>query len=164
MENIKLRFDYKSQNKNGWPLMMITMDDVVIDRFEANDTNWQALIPVHAHGEHSLRIWHYGKNYITDQQPDKFFLLEKMWINDVDLKHHLSRLQQTAFIAPWDQEPPPAHSLYLGHEGYIELRFRSPVMAWIQELFGAAGNDTMHGQKTTREVLQSVKHYFDQLD
>jgi len=162
MESIKLRFEYKSQNNNGWPLMMVTVGDVVLSRFQADQTSWQQEFAVPAAQEHSLKIWHYGKNYITDHTPDKFFHLEKIWINGVDLRDHMGLIKQTAFIAPWDQVSPPSHSLYLGHNGYLELKFATPVVPWIQNLF-KLNRDTMHGQQTTREVLNSVKDYFDKL-
>lgn len=141
---------------------MVTVDDMVIDRFQADQTTWHGEVQIPSHRDHCLKIWHYGKNYIMDQQPDKFFHLQKLWINGIDLRDHLHLLSQTAFIAPWDRESPPSHSLYLGHEGYLELKFRSPVTPWIQSLFNL-NSETMHGQKTTRQVLDSVKRYFEDL-
>jgi hypothetical protein len=159
IENIKLRLNYKSQNSNGWPFIMIKINDQVVARFCAETTMWNGEFIVRLEESNTLKIEHYGKNYKTDQNPDRYFELEKIYINDVDLKYHIHRFKQTAFLAPWDIENPPEHSLYLGHNGYLCLEFGSPVDQWIQQLFGVTP-ETMHGQSTTREVLEKTKQYF----
>lgn len=142
-------------------MIMIMINGTVIDRFLAETGTWQGQCSVELlPSKNRLQIWHYGKNYNTDHAPDKFFQLEKIYINGVDLKHHIHRFQQIAFLPPWDQEPPPSTSLYLGHEGYLELEFDSPVNQWIKNLFNV-GESTMHGQQTTRAVLDDVKKFFD---
>lgn len=159
-ENIKLKLIYRSQNSNGWPMIMIKVNDSVVAKFLADTTEWSGEIPIELHKQHVLKIEHYGKNYITDQNPDKFFELQKIFINKVDLKHHLYKFKQTAYLPIWDTHAPPDTSLYLGHNGYLSLSIESPVNAWIQNLFGLT-NETMHGQSTTRAVLNSVKTFFE---
>lgn len=160
MENIKFQLDYKSQNKNGWPLIMVTVNDMIVDRFVADSNKWQGEFSGELLDKNFFRIWHFGKNYHIDHAPDKFFQLEKFYINGVDLKHHIHRFRQTAFLPPWDNEPPPNDSLYLGHEGYIELEFGGPINPWIKKIFNI-NEQTMHGQQTTRDVLNDVKKFFD---
>jgi hypothetical protein len=138
---------------------MIRMNDDIIDRFQADQDQWQHDIPIRTSSTNVFKIEHYGKNYHTDSSPDKYFELTKCFLNGVDLKHHLHRFRQTAFLPPWDRVSPPEHSLYLGHNGYLMLQFASPVNAWIQGLFGIDSN-TMHGQSTTRDVLDDVKRFF----
>lgn len=141
-------------------MIMIKINDTIIDRFQADEKKeWTGEYFLELLPENTLKIEHYGKNYITDQNPDKYFELEKIFVNQVDLKHHLHRFQQFAYLPPWDHSPPPDHSLYLGHNGYLKLEFTSPVNQWIQKLFGLTSG-TMHGQSTTREVLQQVKNFF----
>lgn len=159
IENIKLKFNYRSQSNNGWPMIMIKINDRIMARFEANSDHWSGDFDVPMQPTNSLRIEHYGKNYIADQSPDKYFELEKFFINDVDLKHHIFLFKQTAYLAPWDTIPPQAHSFYLGHNGYLELIFDSPVDSWIQRLFGVT-SETMHGQSTSYQVLEDVKQFF----
>lgn len=159
METIKLRLDYKSQSNNGWPFVMIKINGVILARFQADNTTWTGDFDIELQQHNTLHIEHFGKNYITDSNPDKYFELVKIYVNDVDLKHHIHRIKQTAFLAPWDTEQPPSHSLYLGHNGYLELEFDSPVDAWIQNLFGITA-ETMHDQTSSRSVLEEVKKYF----
>lgn len=140
-------------------MMAVVVNDVFVKSLLGDSSEYECVIPV-SKGTNSLRLMHFGKNYFTDCDPDKFFQLEKVWINDVDLKHHIHQFQQTAFLPPWDSEPPPVHSLYLGHNGYLELKFESPVNSWIQTLFGVS-QDTMHGQQTTMQVLEDIKNYFN---
>lgn len=138
---------------------MIIINDQIIGRFEANQSEWQCECEMLLADTNVLKIEHYGKNYTTDSDPDKYFELQRCWVNGVDLKHHLHRFQQTAYLAPWDDTSPPAHSLYLGHNGYLLLNFDAPVNQWIQTIFGV-NQDTMHGQSTTRAVLEDVKQSF----
>ena len=138
-------------------MIMIKIDHKIVARFEANDTEWSGEFTIN--NATLIQIEHYGKNYITDQVPDKFFELEKIWINEVDLKHHIHKFKQTAYLPTWDHEEPPETSLYLGHNGYLALEFTSPVDNWIKRLFNI-NNETMDGQQSTRQVLDQVKQYF----
>lgn len=140
-------------------MIMIEINGQTVDRFSADGQGWQGTLQFQDREANELRIYHYGKNYITDQCPDKFFELQRAWINGVDLKHNLHRFQQVAFLPPWDTDPPPAHSLYLGHNGYLALSFQMPINAWLKTIFGV-DQQTMHGQHTTRTVLDDVKSSF----
>lgn len=160
MESIKLKLNYQSQSSNGWPLIMIKINETVVDRFEANTTEWEKKFNLDLNENNILKIEHYGKNYLTDHNPDKYFELQKIFINDVDLKHHIHKFKQLAYLPPWDHEDPPEHSLYLGHNGILSLKFNSPVNQWIQYLFNI-NSDTMDGQQTTKVVLSQVKEYFN---
>jgi hypothetical protein len=139
---------------------MIKINDNIVERFHADQSDWTGQFLVNLNDFNTLKIEHYGKNYITDQNPDKFFELKKIFINDVDIKHHVHKIKQTAYLPPWDTVAPPEHSLYLGHNGYLGLSFCSPVNSWLQELFGVS-KETMHGQQTSRSVLDNVKKYFE---
>ena len=160
IENIKLKLIYQSQSNNGWPMIMIKINEEIVSRFEANGSEWHAELTVDLQQQNVLKIEHYGKNYITDQSPDKYFELKKVFINEVDLKHHIYSFKQTAYLAPWDTVSPPDHSFYLGHNGYLSTMFESPVNDWIQKLFGLT-TGTMHGQSTKRAVLNQVKKFFE---
>jgi hypothetical protein len=139
---------------------MIKINDIVVDRFHADHTNeWSGEFKCNLNIRNVLKIEHYGKNYITDQNPDKYFELQKVFVNQVDLKNHIHKFKQTAYLPPWDSIEPPDHSLYLGHNGYLSLEFDSPVNSWIQKMFGL-NSETMHGQATTVEVLTQVKNFF----
>ena len=159
-ENIKLKLDYRSQNSNGWPLIMIKINDNIIDRIEANSSSWEGAASLNLTSKNTLKIEHYGKNHLTDSNPDKYFELSKIYINDVDLKHHIHKFRQIAYLPPWDNVFPPEDSLYLGHNGTLILEFTSPTDKWIQNLFNI-NNETMDGQQTTREVLAQIKEYFN---
>ena len=141
-------------------MIMIRINGDILQRFSADGTEWEQSFCLDLKPNNCLQIEHYGKNYITDQMPDKYFELKKIFVNDVDLKHHVHRIKQTAYLPPWDSVGPPAHSLYLGHNGYLELNFDSPVNGWLQAVFGLTA-ETIHGQQTSRAVLSSVKQYFD---
>jgi hypothetical protein len=141
-------------------MMMIKINDHIIDRFLADSSEYQLTFDVPLLENNQLKIEHYGKNYITDHTPDKYFELKKVFVNEVDLKHHIYHFKQTAFLPPWDHQPPPEHSFYLGHNGFLALNFTSPVNDWIQRLFNLT-TETMHGQQTTRKVLYQVKEFFN---
>jgi hypothetical protein len=141
-------------------MIMIKLNDSIVDRFEAGSTEWTGQFEFVPTELNTLQIEHYGKNYITDSNPDKFFHLEKIWINDVDLKRHIQLLKQTAYLPPWDTEGPPDYSHYLGHNGYLELKFTAPVDLWIKKVFNIS-TATMDGQESTRKVLSDVKKFFE---
>lgn len=159
IETIKLKFTYRSQYSNGWPLIMIKINDAVIDRICADGSEWQRTHSLDLCAKNKLKIEHYGKNYITDSTPDKYFELQHLYINEVDLKHNVYMIRQTAYLPPWDTTSPSDRSLYLGHNGYLELEFTAPINAWIQKIFGVHAH-TMHGQTTSCEVLDDVKNFF----
>lgn len=160
MASIKLKLEYHSQNSNGWPLIMIKVNDVIIDRFEANSTTWEKEFMLDLQDRNDLKIEHYGKNYLLDNNPDKYFELHKIYFNEVDLKYHIHQFKQLAYLPPWDTVGPPEHSLYLGHNGVLLLNFSSPIDSWIQGLFNI-NDKTMDGQQTTKAVLQHIKAYFN---
>jgi hypothetical protein len=160
LENIKLKLDYQSRNSNGWPLIMIKVNEVIVDRFEANSSTWEGTALLKPAQINTLKIEHYGKNYLTDSDPDKYFELSKIYINDVDLKHHIHKFKQIVYLPPWDDVSPPQDSLYLGHNGTLILEFTSPIDKWIQNLFNMNSN-TMDGQQTTREILAQIKEFFN---
>lgn len=142
-------------------MIMIKINDLIVDRFHADHTGeWSGEFECAPGSCNILKIEHYGKNYITDQTPDKYFELQKVFINQVDLKNNIHRFKQTAYLPPWDSVAPPDHSLYLGHNGYLSLPFESPVNQWIQKIFNL-NSETMHGQTTTVEVLSQVKKFFE---
>jgi len=141
-------------------MIMIRINDDIVDRFHADSTEWSGHFDLDLLSSNVLKIEHYGKNYITDQTPDKYFELKQVFINDVNLKHHVYNFKQTAYLPPWDSDQPPAHSFYLGHNGYLAMNFNSPVNSWLQSLFGIT-TETMHGQSTTVAVLNNVKKYFN---
>ena len=159
-ENIKLRLDYKSQRNNGWPKMRVWINNQLIGEFEANSDLWEISVDINLK-EHnnSLRLEHYGKNLANESNPDKFFELIKCYINEVDLKYHIHKFRQHADVPKDDSSQPPEHSHYLGHNGYLEINFDSPVDDWIRKLFNVH-TDTMDGQSTTRKVLEETKEYF----
>lgn len=139
---------------------MIKINEIVLARFQADSTEWSGEFDVELESINKLKIEHFGKNYLTDHTPDKFFELQQVFINEVNLKHHVYLLKQTAFLPPWDTVGPPENSFYLGHNGFLSVEFTSPVNQWIQKLFNI-DDKTMHGQQTTLKVLEQVKNYFD---
>ena len=140
-------------------MIMIKINDTIVDRFHADHNEWSGEFGFDLSPHNVLKIEHYGKNYITDQTPDKYFELQKIFINHVDLKNNIHKFRQTAYLPPWDSVDPPGHSLYLGHNGYLSLAFDSPVNHWIQKTFGL-NSKTMDGQSTTIEVLTQAKKFF----
>lgn len=139
--------------------MMIKVDDDIIANFEANASSWEGEFTTDKEN-FILKIEHYGKNYTTDHSPDKYFKLKKIFINDVDLKHHIHKIKQRTFTPPWDTPVDDNNNLYLGHNGYLYINLTSPVDSWIKILFNVT-SETMHGQSTTKEVLNEIKKYFD---
>lgn len=157
---VKIHLEHSDYNDtNGWPLVQIDWNDTVVGRYEANCDVIEFKIVQDVTRETSvLRFHHYGKNYIAE---DKWVEVKKMYINNIDLQHVTWDSVQHAFIPPWDNESSGVlHSnLYLGHNGYVEWQFKNPLLLDIQKRLGKHV-EQIHGQETTREVLEKVKEYF----
>lgn len=159
MENIKISLKYQSGYSNGWPLISISCNHRWIDTFEASNSVYTTTILVEP-GTVRFEIEHWGKNPITDSDPDKFFELTEIMINDLYFPVLLENSKQTIKPTPWD---PRLITLkgnnYLGHNGNLVITWSSPLNQWIAKTFGPV-QYPIQGQETTREVLEEAKQFF----
>lgn len=161
---IIINIKYKSSEYDpisGWPLIRIIYDDKIIKNFEADDLEAEFQIEQNLTDEYStLKIEHYGKNYHSDK---KFFEIEKVWINNIDIEHILWESYQYPILPPWDDKSQEQTfqkgNMFLGHNGYIVWRFKNPIILDLKDRLGKSVSQ-IEGQETTWEVLNSVKSYF----
>lgn len=159
MENIKLELEYTSGYCNGWPLISIAYNHQWVDSFEANSNIYCKEFLVH-HGEVYLEIEHWGKNPITDSNPDKFFQLLNVKINGLYCSTLLENSYQTIKPTPWNPHLVTLRSnTYLGHNGSLILHWASPFDQWVQQT-SRVDYQPIQGQHTTREVLEQAKKFF----
>lgn len=160
MERIDINLHYRSGYNNGWPLITVTCNNQWLDCFEASGNHYSFIHEV-TEGPKSLIIEHWGKNPITDSEPnDKFFELIDLTINEIPCRKLLPGIIKKVKPTPWNKTiVQTTGDTYLGHNGTLEIRFQSPVKPWLHERFNQ-GNKQIQGQHTTREVLAEAKKFF----
>lgn len=155
---VRIHLTHNQYNDSGWPMCEIRWDDVTVKRFEANVDTVEFKIQQDPDSSHSvLQFHHYGINHHRD---DKWVEVKQIFINNIDLQHITWDGIQHAFIPPWDDhDPTMPGNLYLGYNGYIEWQFENPLLLDIQKRLGRTVKQ-IHGQETTRAVLEEIKEYF----
>jgi hypothetical protein len=130
-----------------------------INSFEANNNSYTATVSVEP-GPVRFEIEHWGKNPITDSNPDKFFELVDIKLNDLHcpmlLKDSLQHIKPT----PWNPKLTtlPGNN-YLGHNSTLVIAWSSPFNHWVQTNFDSR-HCPIQGQETTREMLEQAKKFF----
>jgi len=159
MENIKISLNYRAGYSNGWPLMAISCNHQWIDSFEANKNSYTATVSVEPGPVH-FEIEHWGKNPITDCDPDKFFELVDIKLNDLYCPMLLKNSVQHIKPTPWNPKliALPGNN-YLGHNSTLVITWSSPFNQWVQTSFDIQ-HRPIQGQETTREVLEQAKNFF----
>jgi len=156
----RILYQHSEYSSAGWPLVRIYFDDCLVSNFEANSDSIEFTVQQNyiTNSTSKLVIEHYGKNYCTD---DKFFAVDKMYINNIDLEHILWESTQYPLLPPWDNQSISEFygNTYLGHNGKIVWVFNNPLLLDIQKRLGRTVKQ-MSGQDSTREVLESVKSFF----
>ena len=160
MELINIQLFYNSGANNGWPLINLYINHQCVKSFEASHQVLDVSCDV-PEGPVLLTIEHWGKNPITDSNPDdKFFELTDITINKVSCKKLLSEVVKKIKPSPWETTPGLVKGdTYLGHNGTLELRLASPVKSWLLNKFNNKQKQ-IQGQETTREVLLEAKKFF----
>lgn len=153
-----MHLTHNQYNESGWPLCEILWNGSTVKRFEANVDSIEFTIVQDPQAiESVLQLHHYGINHHRD---DKWVEVKKIYINNIDLQHITWDGVQRAFIPPWDNvDPVMPGNLYLGYNGHIEWRFENPILLDIQKRLGRTVKQ-IHGQETTRAVLDEVKNFF----
>lgn len=154
-----MHLTHNQYNDSGWPLCEILWNNNTVKRFEANvDSVEFTIVQDPTALESILQFHHYGINHHRD---DKWVEVKKIYINNIDLQHITWDGVQRAFIPPWDNgiDPVMPGNLYLGYNGHIEWRFKNPLLLDIQQRLGKTVKQ-IHGQETTRAVLDEVKEFF----
>ena len=159
---IKINYSSSEFQEFGWPLVRVLFNDKVVANFEAESA-------VNANIEftvvqdidlktNKLVVEHYGKNYYKDM---KFFQVNKIYVNNIDLDKILWDGVQHRLLAPWEDnvESEVKGNMYLGHNGYILWEFENPILLDIQRRLGKTVKQ-ISGQDSTYKVLNEVKEYF----
>lgn len=154
---VRIEYTASEYSANGWALARAVFNGTTVANFEANNNTLEFNIVPTNEFSCSLKIEHYGKNYITD---NKFIEITKMYINNIDLEHVLWQGVQVATLPPWDDgDPVMPGNLYLGHNGYIEWTFENPLLKDLQSRLNK-GVQQIVGQETTYEILEQMKSKF----
>ena len=116
MERTNFKFDF---TKAGLPLIKLLVDGKIYANHRCTRDGSISIDCELKDGKHVIEIVHYGKNYSTDT--DTHFELQKLYINEVDIKQELFNFIQYPDIPPWDNWHVDNHplewknNLYLGH-------------------------------------------------
>jgi len=156
----RIKIIYRSQENNGFPLIRFLINDELVDSFEAKSNLYEIKYKF-TDGPQKITIEHYGKNYITDSNPDKFFELVDIYFDNLNLENLKYNFIQTPLLPPWDKQIEKiVGNLYLGHNGKLDLNFEYPIHVWMKKKFGREVSP-INNQQTTKEMLFLAKKKFN---
>ena len=162
---IKIVYSASDWSQSGWPLVRVLFNDEIVTNFEADGHQVEFTVQQDPSSNNisTLVVEHYGKNYHND---DKFFKVEKIYINNINFEKILWEGVQHQILPPWDWNKQvnicDNGNMYLGHNGKIVWSFKNPILLDIQHRLGKQV-EQMSGQDSTREVLEHVKTFFFKL-
>ena len=160
MERTNFKFDF---TKAGLPLIKLLVDGKIYANHRCTRDGSISIDCELKDGKHVIEIVHYGKNYSTDT--DTHFELQKLYINEVDIKQELFNFIQYPDIPPWDNWHVDNHplewknNLYLGHNGKLMYNeFITPSIPWFHKRFSNIHQP--QGMRSNKEFLQEMKKDF----
>jgi hypothetical protein len=158
-ESILCTLEYKA---NDNPKCKILVDNVVVHSFVAKDTveNFYFHVPK---GKFNLKVLHYGKNMKTDV--DRFIEIEKIFLNDIDLKNMIWETTQIAELPKWQNSKDFEwrSNLYLGHNAYIEYNLESPIIDFLLEYHTKGTKVSSNMDSYDMDLLYEMKDYFSKI-
>ena len=162
LETIKIKLSYTVIEGNGYPDMKITLDEKLITSWIAHDDNDIEFSANLDTGAHVLRIHQLSKNHKTDGF--RAFELQKIYVNDADLKHNIHNFVQWPELPRWEKTGKQEQwkdNLHLGHNGYLELNFSTPIQEWFKKIFRwgkpvKGQHSSFDGIKEAREKLKRL--------
>jgi len=158
-ERINCRIDYRSQ---GDPKCRILVNGKILEEFVASGTHHIFSFVV-SNGPFVLRFVHYGKD--MKKQVDKFIEFEKIYFNDVDLKNIIWDTTQVPDLPIWQNKEDYEwkSNLYLGHNGYIEYKFRSPIIDYLLQHHTKGAKVSSNMGSYDMKLLYEMKEYFSKI-
>ena len=157
MEHIHCRLEYEA---DGDPNMKIKVNDRLIKKFKAKGDHTEFSF-VSSYKKIYLKIEMTGKN---EREVSKYFELKKIFLNDIDIKNMIWNTTQVPNVSEkikkkykWEG------NLYIGHNGYIEYTFESPIIEFLFN-YHQPKNKVSSGMETKdKNLLQDMKKYFEKI-
>ena len=161
MEFISCRITYQA---NDNPKCMIMINDTTVHKFIAvnkkGEECFQFEVPP---GPFVLKIVHYDKNMKTDLT--KYIEIKTMQFNGIDFKDKIWDTTQIAEVPSWQNagDYEWRGNLYLGHNGYLEYKLRSPVLDFLLECHTKGAKVSSNMGSYDMELLYEMKDYFSRI-
>lgn len=156
---IRIEYSHSQYHSDyGWPYVRVLWNNKVMINKEANGQIFEFTVDDFL-DTNTLAFEHYGKNHVIDN--DKFFQIDKIFINNVDLCHITQECKFDAIMPPWEEQDSIEiiGNTYMGWNGKLVYTFENPIMLDIQKRLGRTVTQ-MEGQETSRDVLNHMKNYF----
>ena len=159
MEEISCKICYNSKDS---PKCRISVNDTAVHEFIANQTQETFNIQV-PEGAFDLKIEHYGKN--MKKEVDKFMEVEKIFLNDIDIKNKIWDTTQIADVPKWQDKNDYRWkgNLYLGHNGYVSYRFESPIFKFLSDYHNQDKKVSSNMESYDMDLLYEMKDYFSKI-
>ena len=157
-EKIYCRIDYVSSHD---PKCRISVNGETIHEFIANGKTETVRFEVST-GFFDLRIQHFGKDMKRDHE--KFIEIKKIYFNDIDIKNMLWDTTQVPELPKW-QSPDDFEwksNLYLGHNGYVEYKMKSPVVDYLLE-YHTKDVEVNNIGSYNMDLLREMKEFFSKI-
>lgn len=162
MELINFKFKHRSLHS---PLVKILVDDSIYFNDQINTQDDIEFSCELENKNHSIKIVHYGKNYVSDG--DRSFELIDLSINNLSIKSEIFKFIQFPDLPPWDtwhENNKPVsweNNLHLGHNGILIYNgFSTPHVEWRKSVFVKV---TMpKGMQSSTDVLEFSKKFLEE--
>ena len=160
MERTNFRFDF---TVSGMPLIKVLVDGKIYANHKLYKPGSISIDCDLSDGRHVIEIVHYGKNYNTDS--DTYFELQKLYINEVDIKNEIYNCIQYPDLPPWEEWHNNndvikwKNNLYLGHNGKLVYNeFTTPSVPWYHQKFSKVHQPV--GMTSSKDILEEIKKGF----
>ena len=157
MEHIHCRLEY---NSSGKPNIKIKVNDRVIKKFVAVDDHIEFEF-VSFDKKIIFKIQMTGKD---EKDVSKYFELKKIFFNDIDIKNMIWNTTQVPVVSESVFQKYKWHgNLFLGHNGYIEYNFESPIMDFLFDYHQPLTKVSSGMETNDTNLLNEMKLYFEDL-
>ncbi len=159
MEEINLKIKYIAKDN---PKCRISVNETSIHEFTADKTQEVCSFSV-PEGAFDIKIEHYGKN--MKKEVDKFVEIEKIFLNDIDIKNKIWDTTQVAEVPQWQDKNDYRWkgNLYLGHNAYVSYRFESPIYKFLSEYHNQDKKVSSNMESYDMDLLYEMKDYFSKI-
>lgn len=158
-EKIFCTLEYDAKDN---PTCKVLVNDKIVHEFIGDKKEVSFSFEVLS-GPFNLKILHYGKN--MKREINKFIEIKKIFLNDVDLKNMIWDTVQVPELPEWQDSKDFdwRSNLYLGHNGYIDYKLKSPIIDFLLEYHTYGVKTSSNMNSYDMNLLYEMKDYFSKI-
>ena len=158
-EKIFCTLEYDAKDN---PTCKVLVNDKIVHEFIGDKKEVSFSFEVLS-GPFNLKILHHGKN--MKREINKFIEIKKIFLNDVDLKNMIWDTVQVPELPEWQDSKDFdwRSNLYLGHNGYIDYKLKSPIIDFLLEYHTYGVKTSSNMNSYDMNLLYEMKDYFSKI-